>query len=181
MVQDDYTFERMRITISILMQRALEPAAESDRFIAKLCGVSPPLVSDIRTRMEKPKSSSRYARKTHVKVEQPEVKEFSPPTAFEEHDLDVNAELVELLIKQNEVLKDRLAIGFTDVTDEEKNSVQQIIDELREQLRIAKLELNSVKISRNVYQSENSELKKQCTLNQRLIKKLNEQLGKNAQ
>jgi hypothetical protein len=158
----------------------LELMCESDRFIAKLCGVSPPFVGDIRTRLEKPKSSSRYARKTHEKVESQEVKIFSPPTAFGEPEFDANAELVDLLEKENKVLKDRLALGFTDGTEDEKNLAQQLIDDLREQLRVAKIELEAVKRSRDRFQSENAELKKQCTHNQREIKKLNDQLGKRA-
>ena len=158
----------------------LELMCESDRFIAKLCGVSPPFVGDIRTRLEKPKSSSRYARKTHEKVESQEVKIFSPPTAFGEPEFDANAELVDLLEKENEQLKDRLALGFTDGTEDEKNLAQQLIDDLREQLRVAKIELEAVKRSRDRFQSENAELKKQCTQNQWMIKKLNDQLGKRA-
>ena len=158
----------------------LELMCESDRFIAKLCGVSPPFVGDIRTRLEKPKSSSRYARKTHEKVESQEVKIFSPPTAFGEPEFDANAELVDLLEKENEQLKDRLALGFTDGTGDEKNLAQQLIVDLREQLRVAKIELEAVKRSRDRFQSENAELKKQCTQNQWMIKKLNDQLGKRA-
>lgn len=158
----------------------LELMCESDRFIAKLCGVSPPFVGDIRTRLEKPKSSSRYACKTHEKVESQEVKIFSPPTAFGEPEFDANAELVDLLEKENEQLKDRLALGFTDGTGDEKNLAQQLIVDLREQLRVAKIELEAVKRSRDRFQSENAELKKQCTQNQWMIKKLNDQLGKRA-
>jgi hypothetical protein len=159
----------------------LELMGESDRFIAKLCGVSPPFVGDIRLRLEKPKSSSRYARKTHVKVEPVEVKEFSPPTDFGEHDFDANAELVELLEKENEELKDRLALGFTDGTVEEKNLAQQLIDDLREQLRIAEIELEAVKRSRDRYQSENSQMLRQITWLEKRNKQLNDQLGKSAQ
>jgi hypothetical protein len=158
----------------------LELMVESDRFIAKLCGVSPPFVGDIRTRLEKPKSVSRYTRKTQVKLQPHEVKIFSPPTALAEPDFDANAELVVLLEKENEELKDRLALGFTDGTDDEKNLAQQLIDDLRKQLRVAEIELEAVKKSRDGYQRENSELKKQCTHNQWVIKKLNDQLAKRA-
>ncbi len=158
----------------------LELMGESDRFIAKLCGVSQPLVSSVRSRMDKPKSLSKFARKTQVKFGPNEVKELSPPTAFGEPDFDANAELVELLEKENDELKDRLALGFTDVTDDEKNLAQQLIDDLREQLQTAKIELEAVKRSRDGYQRENSELKKQCTHNQWVIKKLNDQLDKKA-
>lgn len=155
----------------------LELMGESDRFIAKLCGVSPPFVGDIRTRLEKPKASSRYARKAYVKVESHEVKIFSPPTAFGEPDFDVNAELAELLEKENVELKDRLALGFTDGTADEKNLAQQLIDDLREQLRVAKIELEAVKRSRDRYQSENSQMLRQIAWLEKRNKRLNDQLG----
>ena len=155
----------------------LELMGESDRFIAKLCGVSPPFVGDIRLRLEKPKSASRYARKTHVKDEPLEVKEFSPPTAFGEPDFDANAELVDLLEKENKELKDRLALGFTDGTDDEKNMAQQLVDDLREQLRIAEIELEAVKRSRDRYQSENSQMLRQIAWLEKRNKRLNDQLG----
>lgn len=155
----------------------LELMCESDRFIAKLCGVSPPFVGDIRIRLEKPKSSSRYARKTHDKVESQEVKIFSPPTAFGEPEFDANAELAELLEKENEELKDRLALGFTEVTDDEKNLAQQLIDDLREQLRVSEIELEAVKRSRDRYQSENSQMLRQIAWLEKRIKRLNDQRG----
>ena len=65
-----------------------------------------------------------------------------------------------------------------DGSPEEKNLAQQLIDDIREQLRVTEIEIDAVKRSRDMYQSENSELKKQCVLNQRVIKKLNDQLGK---
>jgi Mg2+ and Co2+ transporter CorA len=158
----------------------IELARQSDRQLAKLCGVSQPLVSSVRARMDKPKSLSKFARKSQFKSKPYEVKDLSPPTALAEPDFDANAELVGLLEKENEELKDRLALGFTDGTDHEKNLAQQLIDDLREQLRVAEIELEAVKSSRDGYQRENSELKKQCTHNQWVIKKLNDQLGKRA-
>lgn len=158
----------------------IELADQSDRQLAKLCGVSQPFVSSVRARMDKPKSLSKFARKTQVQAELHEVKELSPPEAFDEPYLDANTELVELLEKENVELKDRLALGFADGTVDEKNLAQHLIDDLREQLRVAEIELEAVKNSRDRYQKENSELKKQCAYNQRLIKKLNDQLGKRA-
>jgi hypothetical protein len=159
----------------------LELMCESDRFIAKLCGVSQPLVSSVRSRMDKPKSLSKFARKTQVIFEPNEVKELSPLSTFSEPDFDANAELVELLEKENEELKDRLALGFTEGTVDEKNLAQQLIDDLREQLRIANIELEAIKTSRDSYQNENAQLKRQCQIYQKQIKRMNDQRGKSAQ
>lgn len=155
----------------------LELMGESDRFIAKLCGVSQPFISSVRARMEKPKSLSKFARKNHVKVEPLEVITLSPHAPFGDPDLDVNAELVELLEKENKELKDRLALGFTDGTVDEKNLAQQLIDDLREQLRIAKIELEAVKRSRDRYQSENFQMLRQIAWLEKRNKRLNDQLG----
>lgn len=158
----------------------IELEIQSDRQLAKLCGVSQPFVSSVRARMDKPKSLSKFARKTQIKAQLHEVKELSPPAPFVESDFDAKAELVELLEKENQQLKDSLALGFANGSADDKDLYQQTLEELRGKLRIAEIEIDAVKRSRDMYQSENSELKKQCVLNQRVIKKLNDQLGKSA-
>ena len=155
----------------------IELARQSDRQLAKLCGVSQPLVSSVRARMDKPKSLSKFARKSQFKSKPYEVKDLSPPTAFGEPEFDAHAELVELLEKENEELKDRLALGFTEGTVDEKNLAQQLIDDLREQLRIAEIELEAVKRSRDRYQSENSQMLRQIAWLEKRNKRLNDQLG----
>jgi hypothetical protein len=58
---------------------------------------------------------------------------------------------------------------------------QQLIDDLREQLRIANIELEAIKTSRDSYQDENAQLKRQCQIYQKQIKRMNDQRGKSAQ
>lgn len=159
----------------------LELMGESDRFIAKLCGVSQPFISSVRARMDKPKSLSKFARKNQVKVEPLEVISLSPHEPFGEPDFDANAELVERHEKEVEELKDRLALGFTDGTDDEKNLAQQLIDDLRKQLHIANIELEAVKRSRDRFQSENSQMLRQIAWLEKKNKRLNDQPGKSAQ
>jgi hypothetical protein len=59
-----------------------------------------------------------------------------------------------------------------DATEEEKQAATELITELREELRLTKIELEAVKINRDQYQAENSQLKKQVLAMQRQIKKL---------
>jgi FtsZ-binding cell division protein ZapB len=56
-------------------------------------------------------------------------------------------------------------------TPEEKQAATALIDELREELRITKIELAAVKQSRDQYQSENQQLKQQVSMQQRQLKK----------
>jgi hypothetical protein len=90
----------------------IELACQSDRQLAKLCGVRPPFVAGVRSHSKKSKPVSKFTRKTLAQTKDQKVKIFSPPVVFNEPDFDANAELVELLEKENEWLKDRLATGI---------------------------------------------------------------------
>ena len=81
------------------------------------------------------------------------------------------------LIRENEELRDRLAIGLMDGSEDEKLSVQSMINELREELRQKEIDINSLKINRDSLLRENAQLVRQCSYHQRLIKKLNDQLA----
>ncbi len=76
-----------------------------------------------------------------------------------------------MLLAENEELKARVAVVAMEGTPEEKQAATALIDELREELRITKIELAAVKQSRDQYQSENSQLKKQVLSMQRQLKK----------
>jgi hypothetical protein len=76
-----------------------------------------------------------------------------------------------MLLAENEELKARVAVVAMEGTPEEKQAAAALIDELREDLRITKIELAAVKQSRDQYQSENSQLKKQVLSMQRQLKK----------
>ena len=52
------------------------------------------------------------------------------------------------------------------------SEVEGLMKELREQVKMLELELESVKRSRDIFQSECNELKKQCLAQQRQLKKL---------
>jgi cell shape-determining protein MreC len=56
-------------------------------------------------------------------------------------------------------------------TEEEKGEAREIINSLREELRVANIELAAVKQSRDQYQSENAQLKQQVMMQQRQLKK----------
>ena len=136
----------------------------SDRQIAKKVGVSHPFVSNLRAELSGKvvKPQPKAEKKTFQKPEEP-VKEVDLS--------DEPDEMVEELIKENQRLSDQLAIKAMAGTEEEKNLAHETIESLREELRVAKLELVAVKQSRDTYQSENAQLKKQVAMLQKQLKK----------
>jgi uncharacterized ParB-like nuclease family protein len=148
--------------------------------IARRCGVSPTFVSSLResgapSEVKYKKASGEVAVKAKApgrpsKEKEPELKgpEVIPPHAEKE---DHNQEAIDMLLAENEELKARVAVAGMDATPEEKQAATALINELREELRITKIELTAVKQSRDQYQSENSQLKKQVLSMQRQMKK----------
>ena len=138
----------------------------SDRVIAKKVGVSHPFVAGLRAELsgdvKKPQAAKqpKAVKKTFQKPPEPEVDLSDEPD-----------EMVEELIKENQRLSDQLAIKAMKGTEEEKNLAHETIESLREELRVAKLELVAVKQSRDTYQSENVQLKKQVAMLQKQLKK----------
>jgi FtsZ-binding cell division protein ZapB len=102
-------------------------------------------------------------------AKEPELKE--PEPSFEHKPDDQNQEAIDMLLAENEELKARVAVVAMEGTPEEKQAAGGLIAELREELRITKIELAAVKQSRDQYQSENSQLKKQVMSMQRQLKK----------
>jgi FtsZ-binding cell division protein ZapB len=88
--------------------------------------------------------------------------------AVEEPDNEHN-EMVAELVAENERVNDRLAVAAMDGTEEEKAMAADTIESLREEVRILKIEMVAVKQSRDQFQAETAQLKKQCAM---YVKKL---------
>jgi hypothetical protein len=75
-------------------------------------------------------------------------------------------EAIDFLVQENEKLSDQLAVkGSAD-----PDLAGRIIAELRDEVWQLTIELNSVKISRDQFQAENAQLKKQVTYLQKQLK-----------
>lgn len=134
--------------------------------MARICGVSPQLVTAVKLEMEggaKVSTVKTNAPKKPVKLET--VVE-APLNLTEEKD-----EAVAELVAENQRLSDRLAVEAMDASEEEKLAASETIAEMREQIRILEIENQSLKISRDTYQRENAELKKTVQSLQRKLKK----------
>lgn len=96
------------------------------------------------------------------------------------HELEEAAQAIAELADENEKLRDRLAIEAMDASEEEKTEASHTINELRAKIKTLEAELDAVKASRDGFQRENAELKKQVQMHQRTIKKLESEDGATA-
>lgn len=143
----------------------------SAREIAKMCVVSHTFVNNvISERSGKPKKDKPVKLKNVVEapLEEQPTKDDLPPAkveTFPENDM------VQEVLAENEQLKDRLAVAAMDATEEEKELAQETIEELRTTVKNLNLELDAVKKSRDQFQRECAELKKQVKMYQNQLKK----------
>lgn len=160
----------------------------SNAEIARQCGVSHTFVKNLRESGGQKPDTVKYTTSTGQTAERKatserkekaakdpalkeEAKPEQPPQPEMEAKLDASKELIEILQDEVQQLKDKLAMGFMDGTEDEKNLAKQTIDELREELRITKIELEAVKISRGTFQNENHQMRKQINSLQAKLKK----------
>lgn len=162
-----------------------EWSMKSNTEIAKHCGVSVSFVSNLRNSSGKMPDKIEYTTPTGetktkakasgrpAKVKEPEVNEPPPqPEPDTNAQFDPRDELIETLTKENAELTQRLAVSAMDGTEEEKQSANEMISDLTEKLRIAEIEIVALKGSRDRFQNECAQLKKQVAAQQRQIKKL---------
>ena len=147
----------------------------SDREIARVCHVSHTFVAKVRVETGSAPSKVKYKDKSGEVRER--TRDAKPPKKAEpvlkEKEPDVNpfeseqAETIKFLIGENEKLTDQLAVkGATD-----PKAAEELIAELRAQIKVLEVELAAVKTSRDQFQAENSQMKKQLVSYQRQLKK----------
>jgi len=98
-----------------------------------------------------------------------------PPPMTKEEELDQKlSEMTHLLketIDENEKLRDAVATGQFDGSEIEKIDIEDTIRELREQVRLKDIEIQSLRESRDTYQNRAAELMKQVKFLQNKLKK----------
>lgn len=146
------------------MLEDFEWAEWSDREIARQCHVSHPFVTKLRALMKPQKKAEKPAKTGNVTT--PKVE--APTPEPEPH--DEKQEVIQELIEQNQKLTQRLAIELMEATPEEKQSAEKLIEELREEVRLLKIENEALTISRDTFQSENAQMKKQIKMLQKKLK-----------
>ena len=143
------------------------------------CHVSHVFVGKLRASMDSPQPDVVKHKTSTGKVVERERKEKKPkqtsaagnvtttvPEVTDKH--DEKQEAIEYLIEENDKLKDQLASA----TSEDPAFAAEHIEELRAELKQVKIELQAVTKSRDMYQAECAQLKKQVAYYQRQQKKV---------
>jgi hypothetical protein len=165
----------------------------SGNAIAKHLNISPMTVSRYRKEWEQqnglaPTTEVNYTRngedKTMMVDKHREKKSIErryeeelpvPPPMTKEEELDQKlSEMTHLLketIDENEKLRDAVATGQFDGSEIEKIDIEDTIRELREQIRLKDIEIQSLRESRDTYQNRAAELMKQVKVLQNKLKK----------
>lgn len=136
----------------------------SDREIARQCHVSHPFVAKLRAAM-KP-AEKKGGNITTPKAEKKEPKAAEPEV--EEH--DPQKEVIDELVERNNQLEKRLAVELMEATPEEKAKAKDLIEELQEQVKQLTIENQALSVSRDTFQAENAQLKRQVKMLQKKLK-----------
>ena len=140
----------------------------SNRQIGRICDVSHVTVAKLRIGKvpEKVKFFDKDGEvKTRTTKPPKQLKSFDVATPATPVDDELQV-AIEFLVLENEKLSDQLAVkGSSD-----PELAGKTIAELREEIKQLLIELNSVKISRDQFQAENAQLKKQLVYLQKQLK-----------
>ena len=147
----------------------IEWGADSDSAIARHCNVSQPFVSKLRSANAPEKityksASGKDVTRTRAPTKPEVAKETVKPTE-EEDNYDPQQEALDSLVEENDKLRDQLAVGVS----EDKDHTAKLIEELRQENKLLKIEVKTLKSSRDTYQAENAQLKRQIASMQRKV------------
>lgn len=152
------------------------------REIAELCKVSHNLVSEMQRGITKEKKTEQNKNEYQTKsvgcnpiTENLQASENkAEKKAFPKPEIPQEPEYTELdaLYDQVTELQNIVAAGFAGTTDEERASGLKLIADLRQEIKTLTATLDAVTISRDTFQRENSEMKKQLARQRNEIEKL---------
>tara|TARA_R110000868_G_scaffold89545_3_gene249231 strand:+ start:2160 stop:2990 length:831 start_codon:yes stop_codon:yes gene_type:complete len=153
-----------------VVQMALEDIELGDKTdveIAAICDVSSMTVGRVRKALglEKAVRVDKKGRKVNV-TNMGRKKEEAPPPVPEYTEADKMEEMAKehtIIAEENTKLKDMLAVKTLPVSEEAKAEVQQVLVDLREDIKTLEYQLRAMTQSRNEFQSKNAEMIKQLT------------------
>ena len=136
----------------------------SDREIARQCHVSHPFVAKMRASMKPEFASGKITTPKAEKKAEPKVEE----PKSDEH--DPTKEVIDELVERNAELEKRLAVELMEATPEEKAKAKDLIEELQDQVKQLTIENQALSVSRDTFQAENAQLKRQVKMLQKKLK-----------
>ena len=143
--------------------------------IARHVGVSNMTVGRVKQTLILPEEDTQklYVNK-HGQTKKMETKKIGRVEPVEEVNDEMSelAETIMSVTQENQVLKDKIAIGQWDASDIEKIDIQDVVGELREQIRVMEIDNKALRESRDMFQSRNAEMLKTIASLKAKIKKL---------
>ena len=107
------------------------------------------------------------------KKEDPVIPKAEPaPYNQEEDQLSELTETISTLSSENQLLKDKIAVGQWDASEIEKIDIQDVVVELRETIRVLEIDNKALRESRDMYQNRNAEMIRTISGLQSQLKKL---------
>jgi len=152
--------DKRKSVMTLLEDEEWKQWSSSD--IARACKVSHVFVIKLR-KGDKPevvkfnKQGEVKERKSEHK--KPEVTAPAPQVTPEVAPQDEKDDALQILLEENQKLTDKLTLAA--LPEEDRFLAEIEIEDLREELRLTRIELEAVKISRDQFQAENAQLKKQ--------------------
>lgn len=131
--------------------------------IARHVGCSKMTVGRVKAAMDEPdKETKKTYRNQHGQEKTIETKNIGRKKAEEEvnedHRVVELTDTVNELSNENQVLRDKIALGQWDASDIEKIDVEETIAQLREQIRVLEIDNKALRESRDMFQTRNAEL-----------------------
>ena len=140
----------------------IEYGEYSDNHIAKLCHVSHHLVATIRAELGKTAPAVRkHVRDGKEVIQAVREKKVVSPVEDTETEMELLRASVVDLMDDNAALKDKISIGLSGSSEEEKVAVTETIKSLRDEIVLLNVTIKAITKSRDAYQTENAELMKQ--------------------
>lgn len=129
----------------------------SDREIARKCEVSHPTVARIKNSLQIEEKSPEATPKPRKEVPQEPARE-----EYEEEDpvKEMSAE-IEALAQENTALKEKMAVGFLEVSEEEKLNIEEQLEAYKQKISVLETENEAIRRSRDSMQNEKAELVRQ--------------------
>lgn len=157
----------------------------STREIAALCKVSNALVSEMQRGITPEKKTAKNNTRAKQSVLAVNTSQDKPLIAKEEKNQGISHEPLQQELNEEpcyteldaahdqiSALQDIIAVGCMDATPEEKNASADLIRELKTEIKRLTVEVKIITESRNSWQSQVAELKKQIARQSREISKL---------
>lgn len=139
--------------------------------LADMAGVSARTINQAKVVQSKATPTVKEAVKAGTMSVKKAAETVNPPKPAANDEPDESDHIILELAQENETLRDRLAVGVMDGTEDEKNEASRTIADLRQQVKTLEAEAAALRVSRDHYQREASELRKQIKMNERELKK----------